>query len=247
MLWEKQAVSTLCLRCTALVMCEQGSGSIVLKKLKPKLNYGYLRAVPEIIVHTSTSESKYVLGKLTTTSASPDLPDPTGSNLQARRQEENIWKLDFSADPQYLSSILFGQLLFWTSFGILRFSSMRTMVFATLLTAVTTALAASTISKRQGPSFYLLVCTEPDLADGSCGIFGAVFGTCTVFPAPFYHNISSLANTDFTGVTCTVYVNDECTGDALVLENGEEVLDLATSNPYLKNPFGSYECISGTV
>ncbi|KAF5393306.1 hypothetical protein D9757_000485 [Collybiopsis confluens] len=117
-----------------------------------------------------------------------------------------------------------------------------TAVFATLLAAVTAALAApspATISKRQGPSFYIVVCTEPDIAAGTCEPFGGLGeGVCTPFPASFNDNISSLAST-FDGEACTVYVNDGCTGDSLVVEHLQTYNTLPAN---LDNALSSFKC-----
>ncbi|KAF9034509.1 hypothetical protein BDP27DRAFT_1348370 [Rhodocollybia butyracea] len=119
---------------------------------------------------------------------------------------------------------------------------MRTVAtFATLATVVTAALAAVTISKRQGPTFYLVVCTEPELASDTCHVVGGL-NTCNVFPTGFDNSIESLGSTSFTNVSCTVYVNDDCTGNSLVVEPFQEYPNLAASNPDLNNALSSYEC-----
>ncbi|KIK67546.1 hypothetical protein GYMLUDRAFT_238814 [Collybiopsis luxurians FD-317 M1] len=122
---------------------------------------------------------------------------------------------------------------------------MRSVAFATLLTAVTAVLAApqgASVSKRQAPNFYLLVCTEPDLAPGTCGIYGGLGeGVCTPFPADFNDNISSLAST-WDPEACTVYVNDDCTGDSLVVAHLQQYSNLAVTNPNLDNALSSFKC-----
>ncbi|KAF9067884.1 hypothetical protein BDP27DRAFT_1328203 [Rhodocollybia butyracea] len=127
---------------------------------------------------------------------------------------------------------------------------MRSIAFATLLAAITAGLAAVTaeLSLRQGGSpggggnmVFLLVCTEPNLEPGTCETAGGL-NTCTAFDAPFNDSIESLVNT-FAGVACAVYVNDDCTGDSLIVANSAEFDNLGVSNPELNNALSSFQCI----
>ncbi|KAF9067859.1 hypothetical protein BDP27DRAFT_1364553 [Rhodocollybia butyracea] len=127
---------------------------------------------------------------------------------------------------------------------------MRSIAFATLLATITAGLAAVTpeLSTRQGGSsggggneVFLIFCTEPNLEPNTCQIAG-VLNTCTPFVAPFDDSIESLANT-FAGVACAVYVNDDCTGDSLIVANLAEFDNLGVSNPNLNNALNSFQCI----
>ncbi|KAF9067887.1 hypothetical protein BDP27DRAFT_1328213 [Rhodocollybia butyracea] len=127
---------------------------------------------------------------------------------------------------------------------------MRSVAFATLLAAITTGLAAVTpqLSQRQGGSqgggggdVFLVVCTEPNLASGTCSTAGGL-NACRTFIPPFNNSIESLAST-VASVACAVYVNDDCTGDSLIVTNLEVVDNLAASNPNLKDALNSFQCI----
>ncbi|KAF9067863.1 hypothetical protein BDP27DRAFT_1364557 [Rhodocollybia butyracea] len=93
---------------------------------------------------------------------------------------------------------------------------MHSILFATLLATITAGLAAVTpeLSARQG---------------GSSG--GG---------APFDDSIESLSNT-FAGVACAVYVNDDCTGDSLIVANLAQFDNLGVSNPSLNNALSSFQ------
>ncbi|KAF9067862.1 hypothetical protein BDP27DRAFT_1403605 [Rhodocollybia butyracea] len=127
---------------------------------------------------------------------------------------------------------------------------MRSIAFATLLATITAGLAAVTpeLSARQGGSsggggneVTLLFCTEPNFEPNTCQTAG-VLNACTPFVAPFDDSIESLSNT-FAGVACAVYVNDDCTGDSLIVANLAQFDNLGVSNPSLNNALSSFQCI----
>ncbi|KAF9045839.1 hypothetical protein BDP27DRAFT_1374040 [Rhodocollybia butyracea] len=103
---------------------------------------------------------------------------------------------------------------------------MHSILFATLLATITAGLAAVTpeLSARQGGS--------------SGGGGNEVF----LLFSPFDDSIESLSNT-FAGVACAVYVNDDCTGDSLIVANLAQFDNLGVSNPSLNNALSSFQCI----
>ncbi|TFL00093.1 hypothetical protein BDV98DRAFT_569976 [Pterulicium gracile] len=122
-----------------------------------------------------------------------------------------------------------------------------TSTLITLASLATVAVAgAVNVEARQGPTFYLVVCTEPNLGAGSCQPLGSTpLNTCISFASigtgSLAGTISSFSGTT-TAATCTLYQNANCTGASLVAPVGSTV-NLPTAAPALDNALLSYRCV----
>ncbi|TFL00100.1 hypothetical protein BDV98DRAFT_569990 [Pterulicium gracile] len=122
-----------------------------------------------------------------------------------------------------------------------------TSTLVTLASLATVAVAgAINLEARQAPTFYVVVCTEPNLGSGSCQPLGSTpLNRCIDFAAvglnQFDGTISSFAGTT-TSATCTLYLNHDCTGTSIVAPVGSTV-NLPIDAPALDNALRAYRCV----